>query len=223
MFQHQKRIKSARTRDVTIKIKISHEDMKTVNGKDSHTIKTINNLYNVRSFTRIDRDDPKETAVISITGYGSNVAAAKKHILNIVDESMRRRGLPVDAMKEICVLKKKENDNVIEKIVKMYFAPHRNVKSNDECHNMRNMVNNAAIQTSDNMKLAVEHFIPPFYTKQEKYEMIEKIAKFYFNNDIEIRKDWYRIRHMLEWSDKTLMKRVDDAVRAEIDAIRPCN
>ena len=126
------------------------------------------------------------------------------------------------AMKEIWFLKKQENDDVIEKMVKMYF-PYSNVKSNDDYRNMRNMVNDAAIQTSDNMKLLVDHFIPPFYTKQEKYEMIEKIVKFYFNNDVETKRNWYSIRHMLEWSDNSLIRRVDAAVRAEIDAISPYN
>lgn len=127
-------MKSAKTSEVTNTLKIKRDDMKMVIGKGGHTIQSINKRYNVRSFTRSDDKDPKATSVIDITGYGPDVAAAKKHIWNIVHESMRRRGVQIDVMEQsdemFQILKKQEDDAMVEKMTKLYYL--EDVKSTDE-------------------------------------------------------------------------------------------
>lgn len=135
-------MKSAKTSEVTNTLRIKRDDMKMVIGKGGHTIQNINKRYNVRSFTRTDDKDPKDTSVIDITGYGPDVAAAKKHIWNIVHESMRRRGAQIDVMKQsdemFTILKKQEDDAMIEKMTKLYFD--RDVKARDEWCKLRDML-----------------------------------------------------------------------------------
>lgn len=131
-------MKSAKTSEVTNTLKIKRDDMKMVIGKGGHTIQSINKRYNVRSFTRTDDKDPKDTSVIDITGYGPDVAAAKKHIWNIVHESMRRRGVQIDVIEQsdkmdqsdemFTILKKQEDDAMVEKMTKMYFSREPGVR-----------------------------------------------------------------------------------------------
>lgn len=117
-------IKSAKTSEVTNTLAIERDDMKMVIGKGGHTIQSINKRYNVRSFTRPDKEDPKNKSVIDIIGYGPDVSAAKKHIWNIVNESMRRRGAPSDleqkSKKMYKVLKEQEDNATIEKIKQLH-------------------------------------------------------------------------------------------------------
>lgn len=117
-------MKSAKTSEVTNTLKIKRDDMKMVIGRGGHTIQTINKRYNVRSFTRADDKDPKDTSVIDITGYGPDVAAAKKHIWNIVNESMRRRGISIDMMEQsdemFHILKKDEDSQMIRRMMHLY-------------------------------------------------------------------------------------------------------
>ena len=161
-------MKSAKTSEVTNTLKIKRDDMKMVIGKCGHTIQSINKRYNVRSFTRADDKDPKDTSVIDITGYGPDVAAAKKHIWNIIHESMRRRGVEIEVMKQsdemFTILKKQEDDAMVEKMVSLYYR--EDVKSKDE---------------------------------------------------------WCKLRDMLEQSDMPLLKRVDDAIQAELDSVGSYN
>lgn len=116
--------KSAKTSEVTNTLKIKREDMKMVIGKGGHTIQSINKRYNVRSFTRIDKSDPKDVSVIDIIGYGPDVAAAKKHIGNIITESMRRRGVMTDIMEQsdemYTILKKQEDLEMIARMKRLY-------------------------------------------------------------------------------------------------------
>ena len=157
-------MKSAKTSEVTNTLKIKRDDMKMVIGKGGHTIQSINKRYNVRSFTRTDDKDPKDTSVIDITGYGPDVAAAKKHIWNIVHESMRRRGVQIDVDDMFTILKKQEDDAMVEKMTKLYYL--EDVKSKDE---------------------------------------------------------WCKLREMLRRTDMPLLKRVDDAIQAELDSVGPYN
>lgn len=134
--------KSAKTSEVTNTLKIKRDDMKMVIGKGGHTIQSINKRYNVRSFTRIDKSDPKDVSVIDIIGYGPDVAAAKKHIGNIITESMRRRGVMTDIMEQsdemYTILKKQEDDAMVEKMTKLYFSCDSGAK--DEWCKLRDML-----------------------------------------------------------------------------------
>lgn len=116
--------KSAKTSEVTNTLTIARDDMKMVIGKGGRTIMGINQRYNVRSFTRIDEADPKNLSVIDITGYGPDVAAARKHIHNIVYESQKRRGLvksPEQQNEEMfTILKEQEDLEMIARMKRLY-------------------------------------------------------------------------------------------------------
>jgi len=134
--------KSAKTSEVTNTLKIKRDDMKMVIGKGGHTIQSINKRYNVRSFTRVDKDHPKDTSVIDIIGYGPDVAAAKKHIGNIIIESMRRRGVMTDIMEQsnemYTILKKQEDDAMVEKLTLLFFD--RSLSAQKEMSELRQML-----------------------------------------------------------------------------------
>ena len=118
--------KSAKQSEVRNTLTIDRQDMKMVIGKNGRTIQGINKRYNIRSYTRPNEKDPKNKSDIDLTGFGPDVAAAKNHIGNIVNESMRRRGVAIDVEKQseemYTILKKQEDDAMIEKIVKLYAA-----------------------------------------------------------------------------------------------------
>ena len=134
--------KSAKTSEVTNTLIIVRDDMKMVIGKGGHTIQAINKRYNVRSFTRIDEADPKNLSVIDIIGYGPDVAAARKHIWNIVNESMRRRGEAIDPEKDseemYTILKKQEDDAMVEKMTLLFFD--RSLSGQKEMRELRQML-----------------------------------------------------------------------------------
>ena len=215
-------MKSAKTSEVTNTLKIKRDDMKMVIGKGGHTIQSINKRYNVRSFTRTDDKDPKDTSVIDITGYGPDVAAAKKHIWNIVHESMRRRGVQIDVdemftMAGAKIDKKQEDDAIVEKMTKLYYLD--DLKSQDEWCRLRDL-----LSTTDKPLLKrVDDTIQADRKKRKDDAIVEKMTKLYYLSDQKSKDEWCRLRELLRTTDKPLLKRVDDTIQAELDSVGPYN